>query len=97
MMEPDESGFEFVLHEPNVALSRENRSKIRRHAMRAVGAARTRRSGTTETKLYPLQRRPPRAMPMSGLELLAKDCGLGPLDLSALASVHFGTLYVASL
>ena len=93
-MEPENGPFEFVLHEPNVALSRASLSKIRRHAMRAVGAARQRPGEMASARPYPLQRRllPPTSL--SGLELLIKDYGLDPMDLSALESVHIGTVYV---
>jgi hypothetical protein len=33
-------------------------------------------------------------MPLSGLELLIRDRGIDPLDLSALASIHIGTVLV---
>jgi hypothetical protein len=33
-------------------------------------------------------------MPLSGLELLIRDRGIDPLDLSALASIHIGTMFV---
>jgi hypothetical protein len=33
-------------------------------------------------------------MPISGLELLVRDSGLDPIDLSALASVHIGAVSV---
>jgi len=89
----DNGSFEFVLHEPNVGLSRENRSKIRRHAMRAVGTARLRGSEPVATRpSYPLQRRALPPAPQSGLELLVRDYGLDPVDLSALASVHIGVM-----
>lgn len=36
-------------------------------------------------------------MPLSGLELLVRDRGLDPMDLSALASIHIGTMLVPIL
>jgi hypothetical protein len=99
-MSKNTSPFEFVQHVPNAALSRENRSKIRRHAMRAVGAARREQheadgAETTSSgarRRYPLQSRllqPPVAR--TPIDLLVQDQGLSPMDLSALTSVHFGS------
>jgi hypothetical protein len=94
-MAVDDGAFDFVQHEPNAALSRENRSKIRRHAMRAVRSERAaaKRGEAIPSNRYPLQRQLQPA-PVSGLELLVKKYGLDPLDLSALTSVHLGAMYV---
>ncbi|KAI1323892.1 hypothetical protein F5Y16DRAFT_327734 [Xylariaceae sp. FL0255] len=94
MARPNHGKFEFVMSAPNEKLSKENHSKIRRHVTRAVLEAR-RKSGTCATarKLQPVVR----SIPLSGLEVLAADCGLNPLDLSALASIHLGPVAAASL
>jgi len=93
-MGPDDHNFEFVQHEPNVALSRENRTKIRRHAMKAVGAARLRSSGSTSLSYYGASsdRRLQYPIPLSGFELLIRDYGLDPMDFSALIAVHIGPM-----
>jgi hypothetical protein len=88
------AGFEFVQHMPNVGLSRENRSKIRRHAMRAVGAARRDEQGNAGVGCMKLQ--PPIANPAyySELELLVMENGLYPADFSARTSQDMGKMYV---
>ncbi|KAL6901083.1 hypothetical protein GGI43DRAFT_403993 [Trichoderma evansii] len=97
-MADENNAFEFIFHAPNKRLSRENHSKIRRHAMKAVGASR-RVSNDVQSKppskCYKLARNnkvlsPPPSMPLSGLELLVKDIGLDPLNFSSLTSVHIG-------
>jgi hypothetical protein len=92
----DGGSFEFVAHRPNERVSNETRLKIRRHAMKAVGASR-RKPGEAGSRYYAM--RPDRKvlhplpdMPFSGLELLVKDYGLDPMDLSALTSVHIGPM-----
>lgn len=69
--------------------------------MKAVGAARRTSKDASHkgsTKYYTTHQDrgmpcllPP--MPLSGLELLVKDQGLDPLDLSSLTSVHIGPMY----
>ncbi|KAI0144389.1 hypothetical protein GGR57DRAFT_333748 [Xylariaceae sp. FL1272] len=81
MVEANHPRFEFVIQEPNAKLSRENHSKIRRHATKAVVAARRKRD-----PLYPLLQ----PLPLSDLEVLLSDCGLTHIDCSALASIHLG-------
>ncbi|KAL7929787.1 hypothetical protein V8C35DRAFT_314791 [Trichoderma chlorosporum] len=104
MTSSDTNSFEFILHAPNERISRENRSKIRRHAMKAVGAARRANDAPYETtaKYYTAPRGremtsllPP--MPLSGLELLVKHQGLDPLDLSSLTTIHIGPIASALL
>jgi hypothetical protein len=80
--------FEFVAQKPNGTLSREDRSRVRRHAMKAIGAARRKTSEAAPANSA-VCRLPP-SLPLSGLELLVKESGLDPMDLSALASVHLG-------
>jgi hypothetical protein len=102
MTDPAIDGFQFILHAPNERLSKENRSKIRRHAMKVVGAARRTPNDASHresAKYYKTHRGmemssllPP--MPLSGLELLVKDQGLDPFDLSSLTTVHIGPMYV---
>lgn len=94
--------FEFIQHAPNKRLSRENRSKIRRHAMKAVGASRRISNGVQfkPSKCHKLVRNstvpsPLPPMPLSGLELLVKDIGIDPLNFSSLTSVHMGPVYVS--
>lgn len=96
------STFEFVMQDPNERFSRETQTKIRKQAMRAVGAARrksdrSRSPSPTNTPKYRIRRDSDIAqllypMPVSGLELLVKDRGFDPVDLSGLASVHIGTM-----
>ncbi|PKK54283.1 hypothetical protein CI102_1725 [Trichoderma harzianum] len=100
MTDPAIDGFQFILHAPNERLSKENRSKIRRHAMKVVGAARRTPNDASHresAKYYKTHRGmemssllPP--MPLSGLELLVKDQGLDPFDLSSLTTVHIGPI-----
>jgi hypothetical protein len=93
MTASQEGGFEFIMQEPNESFSKETQTKIRRQAMRSVGAARS------KTCMIPnpesLSRYPNwhlvSPMPLSGLELLVKDRGLDPMDLSALTSIHVGS------
>ncbi|KAK1238187.1 hypothetical protein MKX08_002766 [Trichoderma sp. CBMAI-0020] len=89
--------FEFILHEPNKRLSRDTHRKIRKHAMKAAGAARRIRNvqSKSPSKGRKLVRKnavlsPPPPMPLSGLELLVKDIGLDPINFSSLTSVHLG-------
>jgi hypothetical protein len=96
-----QSGFEFVMQDPNERFSKKTQTIIRKRAMRAVGAAR-RRSGPHSSssptsdprRRTPLDTHPLPPMPISGLELLVRDSGLDPIDLSALASVHIGAVSV---
>ncbi|KAH8897956.1 hypothetical protein GQ53DRAFT_791642 [Thozetella sp. PMI_491] len=102
MDELDDDGFAFVLHRPNEKLSQETRSKIRRHSMKAVAAARNRSNGGAFNYYRMRKRReaPPSPLPpipLSGLELLVRDRGIDPMDLSALTSVHMGTIASAML
>jgi hypothetical protein len=102
MTESQQSGFEFVMTDPTERFSSETRTKIRKQAMRGrVGAHTSRRSSSPPTKQskYPTRRdwdmaHPLPPMPLSGLELLIRDRGLDPLDLSALASIHIGAMLV---
>ncbi|KAH8896580.1 hypothetical protein GQ53DRAFT_838146 [Thozetella sp. PMI_491] len=101
--------FEFVVQEANEKLSKENHSKIRRHAMKAVRAAQqdwgkatspplaAKPTGHRVTSQDAGMQAPWPSMPMSGLELLVRDRGLDPMDLSALTSVHIGPLASAML
>ncbi len=87
----------FVIQDPKERFSNETRTKIRRQAMRGrLGAPR--HSSMSECKRTMRQNwdteHPSPPMPVSGLELLIRDRGIDPLDLSALASVHMGTVLV---
>lgn len=99
-----ESSFEFVIQDPQEKFSKETKTKIRKQAMRAVGArrrsdgpkspsptsiSRQRQGRDSEKMPYSV------SMPLSGLELLVRDRGIDPIDLSALASVHMGAMLVA--
>jgi hypothetical protein len=91
--------FEFIAQDPNERFSEETQTTIRKQAMRAVGAAR-RRSGrasrsTRATQDTSLPR--PYSMPLSGLEMLVRDRGIDPIDLSALTSIHIGAMCVNPL
>jgi hypothetical protein len=95
------------MQDPTERFSSETRTKIRKQAMRGrVGAPHhsSRRSssppvrqskGSTRCDSNPGHPFPP--MPLSGLELLIRDRGLDPMDLSALASIHIGTMLVLNL
>lgn len=92
----DDGSFEFVIQEPNERFSKETQTKIRKQAMRAVGAARRRSNlsmipSSGSPSRYP-NWHPVPPMPLSGLELLVKDRGLDPMDLSALTSIHIGSM-----
>jgi hypothetical protein len=90
------------MQDPKERFSRETQTKIRRQAMRAVGAARrrsdrSRSPSPTSSSKHRIRRDSEIAhllhpMPLSGLELLVRDRGLDPIDLSGLASVHIGTM-----
>jgi hypothetical protein len=102
MVDFEDDDFEFVMQTPDGSLSKETRIKIRKQAMKAVAATR-RRSGIA-ANLGPggvpknlvwqgsIELHPSPPMPFSGLELLVRDCGLDPFDLSALTSIHVGTM-----
>ncbi|KAE9374670.1 hypothetical protein N431DRAFT_372476 [Stipitochalara longipes BDJ] len=99
MTEPMESDFMFVIQDPKERFSNETRTKIRKQAMRGrVGAPRHSLSPGSMSEYKRTIRRnwdmehPLPPMPVSGLELLIKDRGIDPLDLSALASIHIGTV-----
>lgn len=102
MADPEDGGFEFVMQNPNDNVSRETRTRIRRQAMKAVGATRRKpvllRSSSSGMAIRDPVRRdqrslgPPPSMPLSGLELLVRDRGLDPMDLSALTSIHIGAM-----
>lgn len=101
MTDPRQSGFEFVMQDPKERFSSETRTKIRKQAMRGrVGAKRHRSdysSSPSPTGEGGCQKRKSdlgQPMPLSGLELLIRDRGIDPLDLSALASIHIGTMFV---
>ncbi|KAH8807831.1 hypothetical protein F5884DRAFT_857398 [Xylogone sp. PMI_703] len=108
MPDSNNGGFEFVMQEPNEKFTKETQTKIRKQAMRAVGAARQYRAGfSANPRFGAASRRPAQSdldllhpiapMPLSGLELLVKDRGLDPMDLSALTSVHMGDMQVTSM
>jgi hypothetical protein len=92
-----DANFEFIQQHSNNAISKKTRTKIRKQAMRGVAAARRRRAPATNWRsndavslpshLIP---NPAAPLPTSGLELLVKDKGLDPMDLSALTSIHIG-------
>jgi hypothetical protein len=92
-----DDNFHFIPQNPNGALSKETRTIIRKQAMRGVAAARRKNatsisqssSGMVTHSWYFLPK-PTAPMPTSGLELLVKDKGLDPMDLSALTSIHIG-------
>jgi hypothetical protein len=99
-----QNGFEFVIQDPNERFSRETQTKIRKQAMRAVGVAR-RMSRRSSSPSHTSESRRPRRwdsdlehplppMPLSGLELLVRDRGIDPVDLSALTSIHIGAMSV---
>ncbi|KAI8628057.1 hypothetical protein F5Y19DRAFT_439421 [Xylariaceae sp. FL1651] len=94
-MVSNEGGFEFVAQESNGTLSREDRSKVRRHVMRTVKATQQRNSEATLTYYAAHYSLP--SMPLSGLELLVRDSGLDPIDLSALSSIHLGAVALAAI
>lgn len=102
MTDSRQSGFEFVMTDPTERFSSETRTKIRKQAMRGrVGAPHRSSSPPTSESKRPTCRdwdmgHPLPPMPLSGLELLIRDRGLDPLDLSALASIHIGTMFVLS-
>jgi hypothetical protein len=94
-----DTNFEFIQQHPNDALSKETRLKIRKQAMRDAGAARRRNNLAINQSSKRAFRQPvflipnPAApLPTSGLELLVKDKGLDPMDLSALTSIHVGSM-----
>jgi hypothetical protein len=99
--------FAFVSQDPKKRFSKETQTIIRKQAMRAVGAARRRPTHSSSTnpshgsrggaRLDLEQPSPLPPMPLSGLELLVKDCGLDPIDLSALTCVHVGSMSVRSV
>jgi len=101
MTDPRQSGFEFVMQDPKERFSNETRTKIRKQAMRGrVGAKRHRSdsssspSPTNEGGCRKRESDLGHPMPLSGLELLIRDRGIDPLDLSALASIHIETMFV---
>lgn len=99
-----QKGFEFgfVMQDPNESFSRETQTAIRKQAMRAIGATRRkprRRSNPNPTRLSKCQiqrdsdlAHPLPPMPLSGLEMLVRDREIDPVDLSALTSIHIGTM-----
>ncbi|KAI3322967.1 hypothetical protein HD806DRAFT_497400 [Xylariaceae sp. AK1471] len=92
-MDSNDVRFEFVAQRSNGTLSREDRSRVRRHAMKTIGASRRRTSDVAPA--YTAIRSSTPSWSLSGLELLVKDSGLDPMDLSALASVHLGAVVSA--
>ena len=94
MTDSEEGGFEFVMQEPQEKFSKEIQTRIRRQAMKAVGASRRRPNLSQSHSPAASSRCPNPApqMPFSGLELLVKDRGLDPMDLSGLTSVHIGAM-----
>lgn len=97
--------FEFVIQDPNERFSKETKTKIRKQAMRAVGARR-RSDGPKSPGPTAVSRHRQRgdsdkipslvSMPLAPLELLVRNSGIDPIDLSALASVHIGAMLVGS-
>lgn len=91
----EDVSFEFIQQHPDDALSKETRTRIRKQAMRAVGARRRNVTQATGpgSRGPPRRRRnlaqsPARSVPTSGLELLVQDGGLDPMDFSALTLIH---------
>lgn len=74
--------------------------------MRAVGAARRRSDHSKSPNPIGVSRHRSRRdlelacslvpMPLSDLELLVRDRGIDPIDLSALASIHIGQMSVGA-
>ncbi|KAF2111233.1 hypothetical protein BDV96DRAFT_189386 [Lophiotrema nucula] len=103
----EDSSFEFIQEGPSKRVSRENKTRIRRKAMQSVGAARRRGDLAKDPKRwiaapYPASKslfslQTSRPFPLSGMELLVRNLGLDPLDLSALSSVHIGAAASAVL
>lgn len=99
MVNSTDSKFEFVMQMPNENPIKETRTKIRRQAMNSTISAR-RQTSTSVSSTRPESPSWPEAnalllsppMPISGLELLVRDCGLDPMDLSALTSIHIGSM-----
>jgi hypothetical protein len=99
-----QNNFEFVMQNPNKSFSKGTRSKIRRQAMQAVGDARRKSRHVPRSSPSRVSKKGPQSnlnlglalspFPLSGLELLVRDLGLDPTDLSALASIHNGTVSV---
>jgi hypothetical protein len=90
--------FHFIVQNPKEQFSKDTRTKIRKQAMRAVGIAR-RRSDRFPNPCPPIQHdleqiRLTQTVPLSGIELLVKDSGIDPRDLSALTCVHIGMVSV---
>jgi hypothetical protein len=96
MTDSEEGNFEFVMQTSNDSFSDETRTKIRKKAMKAVAARRklavNPRPGLEPRHSVRLSQLPSYSMPFSGLELLVRDRGLDPMDLSALTSIHMGTM-----
>lgn len=99
-----QNNFEFVMQDPNKSFSKGTRSRIRRQAMQAVGDARRKSRHVPCSSPSRIPKNGPQPnlnlrlaltpFPLSGLELLVRDLGLDPNDLSALASIHNGTVSV---
>jgi hypothetical protein len=103
MPDSRKSDLEFIMQDPNERFSSETRTKIRKQAMRGRIGAPHHRSGrssspspTRKAGCRRLDSDIGHPMPFSGLELLIRDQGLDPLDLSALASIHIGVVLVKS-
>ena len=102
MADSENGSYEFIIQNSDESLSKETRTKIRRQAMKAIGIARRKPVFSTNPSfetvpgfpawLDPSSLHPFPPMPLSGLELLVKDRGLDPMDLSALTSIHLGTV-----
>jgi hypothetical protein len=104
MTDSEDGNFEFVMQTSNSSFSNETRTKIRRKAMKAVTARRklaTNPASRVEPRYQiwqdPSSLHPSPPITFSGLELLVKDRGLDPMDLSALTSIYMGTMYVKLL
>jgi hypothetical protein len=94
-----DANFEFIEQNSNNAISKEARTKIRKQAMRGVAAARRKNTAEIDWTFNGAVRlsshlipNPAAPLPTSGLELLVKDKGLDPMDLSALTSIHIGEM-----
>ncbi|KAF4613431.1 hypothetical protein G7Y89_g15456 [Cudoniella acicularis] len=102
MADSTQNDFKFVMQDPNRSFTKKTRTVIKKQAMRAVGATRRKTDPSSNKNSTIVLRRPTRRdlglghplppMPLSGLELLVRDRGIDPIDLSALTSIHIGTI-----
>lgn len=86
------------MQDPNERFSKETQTMIRKKAMRGrrrlddVSGSSHKRSPKRPTLDITHQILP---LPLSGLEMLVRDRGIDPVNLSALTSVHVGTMFVS--